>query len=298
MWWVSIVFLGFMKEGDFIEKYLVKLTNGNGFACGLQDDVARLSLVKNVVVNTDTTIQGVHILKTVPVNFVAYKAMVRAFSDIFAKTNGEVVGYFLNIVFPKDFKDFGLFMRGFEDFAERYKCDLLGGDISVYGKDLVVVVTVVAELVGGHLKRCDAKVGDGVFLTKKVGEAFLDFERTKRGNWEENEYLMPSLVRIGDFSKINALMDVSDGLVKDAGRMGVASKVLLEIDYKLLPSSVEITREMLEFGDDYNVLMTAERGFVENAVKVGVVRESLGRCGVVLKNLPFEIRTEGFDHFE
>jgi thiamine-monophosphate kinase len=189
-------------------------------------------------------------------------------------------------------------MRGFEDFAERYKCDLLGGDTSVYGKDLVVVVTVVAELVGENLKRCDVKVGDGIFLTKKVGEAFLDFERTKRGNWEENEYLMPSLVRIWDFSKINASMDVSDGLVKDAGRMGVASKVLLEIDYKLLPSSVEITREMLEFGDDYNVLMTTEQSFVENAVKVGVVRESLGKCGVVLKNLPFEVKTEGFDHFE
>ena len=151
-----------MREEDIIEKYLKKLTNNNKFALHLQDDVALLG--ENLIIKTDTTIEGIHILEGLPVNFVAYKAMARCFSDIFAK-NGVAVGYLTNIILPKGFQKFDELFAGFAQFATEYNVDLLGGDMSTHhSKNIIIVVSVVAK-VEKKMPRFNAKIGDGIYLT-------------------------------------------------------------------------------------------------------------------------------------
>jgi thiamine monophosphate kinase len=95
-------------------------------------------------------------------------------------------------------------------------------------------------------------------------------------------------------------MDISDGLIQDATKMAKASNVCLEIDFELLPLGGEIEKEMLKFGDDYNILFTSVQEIVPNAKKIGNVRERSENPFVVLHNLPkewnFEDVSKGFDH--
>ena len=109
------------------------------------------------------------------------------------------------------------------------------------------------------------------------------------------EYLTPSLVILKNFEGINATMDISDGLIQDATKIAKASNCCFEIDYNLLPFAKNNgkTKEMLAFGDDYNVLISSSK-MVKNAKKIGSVK--VGQ-GLNLLNFPFEIATHGFDHF-
>ena len=289
-----------MTEADFIQNYLHPLTNGNKFARSLMDDVAQIG---SIIANTDTTIEGVHILENLPANFIAYKAMARSVSDIFAK-NGKPIGYFLNLIFPKTFQRFEELMQGFSNFNKRHKIDLLGGDTSTHNaENIIIVVTVLAESENSP-KRSDAKIGDGIFITKKVGEAFfgyskiLEFQKNKKKiNFDDpqiREYLCPSLVTISDFSKINASMDISDGILDDSRKMAKASNCCFEIDFNAIPHCGELNKNSLKFGDDYNILVTSQEEFLQNFTKIGTVKNG---TGVILKNCPFAFDYEGFDHF-
>lgn len=281
------------NEAKFVSQ-MAKLTNANTASMFLQDDVAHLE--NNIIVTTDTTIEGVHILKGLSSKYIAYKAMARSVSDAFAK-GGKPIGYFLNIILPKNFTEFDKLINGFEAFNQIHKIDLLGGDTSVHGNEIIIAVTVLAK-VEEHITRFNAKVGDGLYLTKKIGSAFLGFIDCQAGNIDtENarEYLTPSLINDIDFSYVNASMDVSDGLLIDAHKLGRASQKCMEIDFSLLPfgSGVNL-QEMLSFGDDYNILLASAMP-VQKAVKIGHVKEGQG---VIVQNCPFKISNQGFDHFK
>ena len=224
--------------------------------------------------------------------------MARCASDVFAK-GGDVVGYLTNIILPKGFARFDEIFGGFSQFSGEYNIDLLGGDLSSYnGENIIIVVSMVAK-VQKFMPRFGAKCGDELYLTKKIGCAYLGFLDAKNGLFAtENarEYLMPSLIKPANFDGVNASMDISDGLIQDARKMANASKLCFEIDYNLLPFSAANAlqhKEMLAFGDDYNVLVSSSKN-VENAVKIGVVKNGVG---LELTNFPFEISQAGYDHF-
>ncbi len=291
-----------ISEEDFIQNHLLKLTNGNKFARNLMDDVAQIG---DIIVNTDTTIEGVHILENLPANFIAYKAMARSVSDIFAK-NGKPIGYFMNLILPKKFQQFENLMQGFADFNKRHKIDLLGGDTSTHNaRNIIIVVTVLAKVETSNAnnspQRCNAQIGDGIFITKNIGEAFFGYSKVLASggicDFEDpqiREYLRPSLVQISDFSKINASMDISDGLIADSKKMANASNLCFELDFNTLPHLGGVSEESLTFGDDYNILVTSKEGYLPNFTKIGTVKNG---TGVVLANCPFVLNCEGYDHF-
>ena len=289
-----------MTEEGLIQNHLLKLTNGNNFARNLTDDIAQIG---DIIVNTDTTIEGIHILENLPANFIAYKAMARSVSDILAK-NGKPIGYLLNVILPKKFHKFEELIQGFSNFNAEYKIDLLGGDTSTHNSESIIIAVTVLAKSKNSPKRSDAKIGDGIFITKKIGEAFfghskiLEFQKNKKKiNFDDpqiKEYLSPSLVHIADFSKINASMDVSDGIISDSKKMAKASNCCFEIDFSLLPYSQNLCKEAISFGDDYNILATSQEEFLPNFTKIGTVKTG---SGVVLNNCPFVLDFDGFDHF-
>lgn len=282
-----------MNEKNFIKK-LLPLTKNNVYALKLEDDIAKIA--DDIILNTDTTIEGVHILSGLNPKFIAYKAMARAYSDILAK-GGEVVGYFTNIILPKKFTKYDELIQGFYEFISIYKMDLLGGDTSTHdAENIIIVVTIVAKI-KKSIPRSNAKVGDFLYLTKKIGSAylgFLDCQNANCGTKNAIEYLMPSLARIDDFSEVNASMDISDGLIIDAQKMAEASKKRIVIDFLRLPfAKSENYKEMLAFGDDYNILLSSSKE-IKNGICVGFVKEGEG---VDLQNFPFEVDVNGYDHF-
>lgn len=279
-----------MKEFDVIRKLKI-LSNENSCAMNFLDDVAKIG---DSIISTDTTIEGVHILPNLDPKFLAYKALARGVSDILAK-NGEIIGYFMNLILPRGFDKIENIIEGLQAFA----IDLLGGDTSYHDGKLIIVITVVGKSKENY-GRFNAKTGDGIFITKKIGSAYLGYLDCLNNKFDTKnalEYLMPSLVSIKDWSGINASMDVSDGLLVDAKKMANASGLCFEIDFSLLPfANNENYQAMLSFGDDYNILLTSSKN-VENAIQIGKVLQG---NGLNLINFPFEIdfNTEiyGFEH--
>ena len=101
-------------------------------------------------------------------------------------------------------------------------------------------------------------------------------------------------MQISDFSKINASMDISDGIISDFKKMAKASNCCFEIDLSLLSYSQNISKEAISFGDDYNILATSHEESLPNFTKIGTVTNG---TGVILKNCPFIFDSDGFDHF-
>jgi thiamine-monophosphate kinase len=281
------------NEKDFISNLLC-LTNDNPKAFCLQDDIAKIS--ENIILNTDTTIEGIHILQGLNAKYIAYKALARSYSDILAK-NGKPIGYFLNIILPKNFGKINELISGFQEFVSIYKMDLLGGDTSVHNASNIIIVATILANVEKHTARFGAKLGDGIYLTKKVGSAYFglfDCQNDDIHTQNAKEYLMPTLIRIEDYSTINASMDISDGLLADAEKMANASEKCFVIDFNKIPfAGLDNFQNMLSFGDDYNILVTSSSP-VLNATHIGFVKEG---NGLLLENFPFVLHQKGFDHF-
>ena len=137
--------------------------------------------------------------------------------------------------------------------------------------------------------------------------------------WLMTAYLAP-FVRpecAGIVSKFaSASMDVSDGLVADAGKLAEASGAALKISINAVPFSVAAerwaftggdVRKLITGGDDYVVLFTAPselRGAIEAAegsralrlARIGVVEAGRGVTVVDLKGQPMVISDTGYSH--
>ncbi|MCB1841524.1 MAG: thiamine-phosphate kinase, partial [Halioglobus sp.] len=139
-------------------------------------------------------------------------------------------------------------------------------------------LTITVQVLGGlpkdaALLRSGARAGDAVYVSGTLGDAagalaFL------RGEWQPEaqhaEYLLQRFHRpqarlaLGRslLARASAAIDVSDGLLADAGHIAAASGVRLEIDAETLPLSAALrshsSREQalawaLTGGDDYEL---------------------------------------------
>ncbi|MFL6098331.1 MAG: thiamine-phosphate kinase [Actinomycetales bacterium] len=120
---------------------------------------------------------------------------------------------------------------------------VVGGDLSA-GERIVVTVTALGDLQGRPpVLRSGATVGDSVALAGRVGwsAAGLELLRARRGD------IAPHLVAAhlrpeppydagpaAATGGATALLDVSDGLLRDAGRIADASGVTLDLDVAAL----------------------------------------------------------------
>lgn len=114
----------------------------------------------------------------------------------------------------------------------------------------------------------------------------------------------------------SAAMDVSDGLVADAGKLAAASGVAIRIEINAVPFSIPgerwcftggDVRKLITGGDDYVVLFTAPaelRGAIEAAegsaalrlARIGKVEAGTGVTVVDLKGQPIPIPDAGYSH--
>jgi thiamine-monophosphate kinase len=114
----------------------------------------------------------------------------------------------------------------------------------------------------------------------------------------------------------NASMDVSDGLIADAGKMAAASGVAIRLEANALPFAVPAARwamnggdfrKLLSGGDDYVVLFTAApemREMIEEAeqalrlglVRVGAVEAGEGVTVVDRNGAPVPFPEQGYVH--
>ncbi len=179
--------------------------------------------------------------------------------------------------------------------ADHHGLALVGGDLSV-GPAVFVSVAILGETAGtGPVLRSGASVGDVVWCTGALGSSAAGLARLRAGRAEASApvstgdplvraYLRPSArAREGRFAAelgATAMIDVSDGLVRDAGHLAAESGVAIDLEH--VPVAPGATEELaLGGGEDYELVFSTPAGLdVEEAFAgEGLQRPiRIGRC--------------------
>jgi thiamine-monophosphate kinase len=199
------------------------------------DDAAVLETGGSAIVLThDMLVEGVHYLPDDPPADVAWKLVAVNLSDLAAKgarPMGVLLGFTLGeAAWDKAFADgLGLVLRTFG-------IPLLGGD-TVSAPTRVLGLTAIGQAARVPPFRSGASPGDQLWVSGTIGDAgvglrllqelgdaarpdFVERYRNPRPRLEAGERLVPL---------VKAMMDVSDGLLIDTGRMAEASGCRAEI---------------------------------------------------------------------
>ncbi len=276
---------------------------------GIGDDTAVIKWTRDLYLlfTCDILIEDVHFKmnRTTPYQ-IGWKAMARNISDIAAM--GGVPKYALvsagiNPNLSASFVD-GIY-RGIKKAADEFKINLVGGDISRSMK-LVIDISLLGEVEKKALvTRSGAKVGDLILVTGSFGGSI----KGKHLNFIPRLKEARQLVR--NF-KINSMIDVSDGLALDLGRILDASSVGARIYENAIPLSrdAESFKKAIREGEDFELLFTmnakeAKRFFklalakMERPVTlIGEIRDKKYGYRLINKNGKEEkLEAKGYLHF-
>ncbi len=194
-----------------------------------------------------------------PVDLVARKAVARSVSDI-AAMGGRPRWALATGALAKDFPQplAEELVDALAAWARHWGCPLVGGDLAALdpGQPAVLTVTIGGEpdAARGAVLRSGARPGDEVWLTGALGGSLasgrhLTFEPRVR----EGAFLAELLA-----DRLHAMIDLSDGLGRDAGRVARASGVRIALDGPRVPLHAGLGQSALGDGEDYELLFVVD----------------------------------------
>ncbi len=275
---------------------------------GVGDDTAVLPRsVKNILLTTDMIIEGSHFNK---VNATAYeigwKALAVNLSDIAAMAGTPkyavvavglpgtlMVSYVLDI------------LRGMKDLARRFDVEIVGGDTNRSDK-IILSVTLTGEVDAKKaIYRGGAQKGDWVFVSGALGGSYASKKHLR---------FMPQIKLAQDLShfvRLNALMDISDGLLSDLDHICQESRVGAVLLTPQIPlSNRRVTLEAaLTDGEDFELLFTVSDKDARKILSSLVFRPKVYPVGRITdshqgirlldeKGRQLYLKKKGFDHFK
>jgi len=291
-----------MNEFEFIAKYLSGLAGPEGL--DLRDDAAIWKPAKgrDAVISMDTQVEGVHFPDGKFDAQIAEKLIRVNISDLVAK-GAEPVGYFLSLTLSEQVDEDALtaFCQGLASAQSTYGIKLWGGDTTRTKQKNVLMVTIIGTVpTGKAVLRSGAKIGDLVCVTGTIGDSYLGLKTvleqmddvgSQSDFWTRAYHLPdPPFALRGVIRKYaHAALDISDGLLADAGHIASVSGVGIDIFLTTIPLSTASTRwvlsepnhqkarlDLASGGDDYQVLMcVAERN-------ITALQKQAGRAGISL----------------
>ena len=211
---------------------------------------------------------------------VGWKSVMVNASDI-AAMGGSVSWFLVSLVVADGFDVEGFF-DGVEEACAATGGTVVGGDLSA-GPTTVVTVTVLG-CADEPVLRSGASAGDGVWVSGRLGAAARDL-RSGGGpaHRRPTAYLGP---RPADAT---AMIDVSDGLVRDCAHIGDASCVALALEHVPLAPGATL-EDALYGGDDY-VLIACAPDDVPGWTRIGTCTAG---SGVTYGGESLELR--GWEH--
>ena len=268
--WAQLAYLkdiqvNISSEFSIIKKYLsgigASYLNTNGIDLAGGDDCAVIAANSKLLISTDTSVAGVHFLKSMPADSIAYRSVATALSDI-AAMGGKPLAFNLSLAMPKFNPDWmKAFKRGLQKISREFKLPLIGGDL-VKGP-LQISVTVLGRPEKKILQRSNAQPGDILCLSGAVGSGYIGLKEYKRSGELNNKtkpYLFPSAqidygCMIASFT--SSAIDISDGIIQDLSHLISSSGVGCNLDLDKVPVvDKQYVKQCLEFGDDYQLLFT------------------------------------------
>lgn len=291
-----------MSESGLLARIFPRLERGGGARgpatlLGPGDDAALVAAPDGrTLISIDTQVQDQDFRLQWPNGYrttgfdVGWKAAAQNLSDINAM-GGKATSLVVSLTLPpktpvswvEDLAD-GL-AAGIKELGAT-ACSVAGGDLG-RGTEISVTVAVLGTLEGGApVLRSGARAGDVLALAGTVGPAaaglaLLESETPMQVLDELQRALVETQCRprpplaagpLARLSGATAMMDISDGLLRDGGRLAAASGVVLDLDplelkrqaEGLRPASdvlaVEPVAWVLGGGEDHGLLATFPAG--------------------------------------
>lgn len=230
-------------EEGLLARIFPVLPAGRSTLLGPGDDAAVLSAPDGrVVVSTDVLVEGRHFRRDwFSGADVGHRAAAQNLADV-AAMGARPTAIVVGLVAPADLPVAWVvdLAHGLAAACEPHGVGVVGGDLTA-GEHVVVAVTVHGDLEGrAPVRRAGARPGDvvahaGVRGRSAAGYALLAAGRAGTGH----EALLDGYRRpapplaagpLAAAAGATAMLDVSDGLLRDAGRLARASGVVVELD--------------------------------------------------------------------
>ncbi len=234
-----------MGEDELIQRTFAPLAAGFPGALGLKDDCAVVTppAGHDLVLTTDAVAEGVHFFSGDAARDIAWKALAVNVSDLIAK-GARPIAYLLSLSFPDEPDRAWLddFAAGLAEAQSAFSISLAGGDTDRRPGPMSATVSAFGSVPHGRMVRRDgARAGDRLFVSGTIGDSALGLKlRLDPGLVSAlgldatrvapllARYLRPDppLALAPHLLKFaSAAMDISDGLVKDCGRLARVSGV-------------------------------------------------------------------------
>ncbi len=328
--------LGDLGEAGVLRAILPPAPRSRAVVLGPGDDAALVAAPDGVVVaTTDVLVEGQDFRQDwSSAADVGWKAAAQNLADVAAMgavPTALLVGLAAPPSLPLSWAR--ELVRGLAACCDPWGVGLAGGDLSA-AEQVVVAVTALGDLRGAPAVRRDgARPGDVVALAGVLGHSGAGLGLLTEGLAGSDAAAAdlparalaahrrptpplgagPAAARAG----AHALMDVSDGLLRDAGRLAEASGVVLDLDESALgvddpllvavatvldegvPPKERCLRWVLTGGEDHGMLATFAPGATmpEGFRAIGRVCDSAEGPTVLLDGRPLTAVGGGFDHF-
>lgn len=291
--------LGDVSEGAVLRAILARTAPASHAILGPGDDAAVLAAPSgSVVATTDTLVHGPDFrLAWSSAYDLGWKSAAVNLADV-AAMGARPTGLLVALAVPKDLR-----LSFVEQLSDGFReacavlapgCSVIGGDLTV-SEVLMIAVTALGDLEGrAAITRSGAQVGDTVAIAGEMGLSArglgvlfgrfrdgetplpIDDARLQPGERAAvAAQLRPSppigLGAVAAAAGATAMMDVSDGLALDAGRMAAASDVTIDFDRGALGDDPS---RSLAGGEDHALLVTFPPGVLPSGFRaIGAVRE-------------------------
>jgi thiamine-monophosphate kinase len=307
------------QTGEFglIARIIARLGADPSVPLGPGDDAAVVAAPdRRVVASTDALVAGRHFRGdwVSPVD-VGHRAAAANLADI-AAMGAAPTALLVALCAPPDLEVAWVdgLVDGLAAEAARVGARVVGGDVSA-SPTLTIVVTALGDLAGAApVTRAGARPGDVVAMAGRIGHAAAGFTVLSRG-FRSPKLLVdayrrpqvpypagPGAATLG----ATAMIDVSDGLLADAGHVATASGVAIDFHREAFPLPEQLRNAaealgvdpyewILTGGDDHPLLATFPDGTLlpEEWRVVGEVHEG---SGVTVDGKPHH-GPPGWDHF-
>lgn len=234
---------------------------------GPGDDAAvvRMPSGDALLITVDQLILGRHLPIDAPIDTIARKAVARSVSDL-AAMGGTPAWGLATALLPTTFAQGDELFDAMSRWARHWNCPLIGGDLATGPGPLSLTVTLAGTM--DHaikpVLRSGARTDDTLWLTGRIGGSLAS---GRHADFEPRLAAGQRAAALG----AHAMLDLSDGLGRDAARLGAASGVRLVMHATRLPlhQGCEDWMTAASDGEDYELLIALPPGLEDEAGRAG-----------------------------
>lgn len=269
-----------LSEFEIIERFFRRAGGRADVRVGVGDDgaIVRVPPGRELVIATDTIVDGVHFPEGMDAADIGYRALAVNLSDL-AAMGAEPAWASLALTLPANDQDWLQgFATGFFELADLHGVQLIGGDTTRGPLSATVTIHGFVEQ-GQALLRAGARAGDLIVISGTLGDAAAGLAElaVEAGRAAIDPAIAAVLksrfrrptprLQLGRLlrSCAHAAIDISDGFAADLGHILTSSGVGATVQIGDLPLSAELRQAVgdrcaadiaLNGGDDYELCAT------------------------------------------